>query len=74
MFFVIGIFFKLQFLKHFITKIMPIFQLLNLESTKNIFYEKVLFSIYHSIKLPFDAEVAENFLKVICSIIMFVWA
>jgi hypothetical protein len=26
-------------------------------------YEKVLFSIYHSIKLPFDAKVAEKFLN-----------
>ena len=61
--FVIATFWKLQFLKHFITKIMPILRSLNLEhkSTKNIFLWKS--AIFHSIKLPFDVEVAEKFLN-----------
>ena len=37
---------------------------LNLERKKEI-HEKVLFSIYHSIKLPFEAEVTEKFSYVI---------
>ena len=56
MFFVNYIFWKLQFLKPFVTRIMAIFQWL---TTKNIFLWKS--AIDHSIKLPFDAEVAEKF-------------
>ena len=45
---------------------MPIFWSLDLE--RMLIYQKIFFwksAIYHSIKLPFDAEVAEKFLNVI---------
>ena len=41
------------------------------ELTKNLFYEKVLF--FHSINLPFDVQVAEKILNVIYYII-FSWS
>ena len=51
-FVVIDIFWKLQFLNHFVTKIMPIFQSSPAKRTlicqKKIFYEKVLFSTQFS--------------------------
>ena len=64
MFFIIDIFWKLQFLNHFVTKIMPIFQSPPAKRTlicQNIFLWKS--AIFHSIKPPFDAEVAEKFLN-----------
>ena len=66
MFFVVDIYWKLQFLKHFVnTKIMLIFRLLDLE--RMFIWKKKLWknAIYCSIKLPFDAEVAEKILNVI---------
>ena len=62
-FFVIDIFWKLQFLKRFVTKIMPFFQS---PTAKHTLIYQIFFlwrsAIYHSIMLPFDAEVAEKFL------------
>ena len=63
-FVVIDIFWKLQFLNHFVTKIMQFFNhhLPNVRwSAKKFFLWKS--AIFHSIKPPFDAEVAEKFLN-----------
>ena len=59
---VIDIFWKLQFLNHFVTKIMPIFQSPPAKRTlicQNNFFMKKCYSI----KPPFDAEVAKKFLN-----------
>ena len=63
-FVVIDIFWKLQFLNHFVTKIMPIFQSPPAKRTL-ICQKKFLWksAILYSIKPPFDAEVAEKFLN-----------
>ena len=65
MIFVIDIFLKLQFLKHF-TKIMPILRSRNLERT--LIYQNTFLwisAIYNSIKLPFDEEVPEKFVNLL---------
>ena len=65
-FVVIEIFWKNHFLNHFVTEIMAIFQS---PPTKRMLICQKLFlwksAIFHSIKLPFDAE---KFLKVIYTI------
>ena len=66
MFFVVDIFWKLQFLNHFVTKIMPIFQ--SPPAKRTLFCQTYFLwksAIFHSIKLPFDTEVDEKFLNVI---------
>ena len=63
-FFVIDIFWKLQFLNHFVTKIMPIFQ--SPSANRTLICQKKFSwksAIFHSIKLPFDAEVTEKILN-----------
>ena len=63
-FVVIDIFWKIHFLNHFVTKIMPIFQS---PPAKRTLICQIFFlwksAIFHSIKLPFDAEVAEKILN-----------
>ena len=63
-FVVSDIFWKLQFLNHFVTKIMPIFQSPPAKRT-SICQKKKLWksAIFHSVKLPLDAEVAKKFLN-----------
>ena len=58
------IFWKFQFLNHFAFKIMPIFQSPPAKGTL-ICHKFFLWksAIFHSIKPPFDAEVAEKFLN-----------
>ena len=63
-FVVIDIFWKLQFLNHFVTKIMPIFQ--SPPAKRTLICQKINLwksAIFHSIKPPFDAKVAEKFLN-----------
>ena len=63
---VIDISWKLQFLNHFVTKIMPIFQ--SPPAKRTLICQKIFLwksAIFHTIKLPFDAEAAERILKVI---------
>ena len=60
----IDIFWKIHFLNHFVTKIMPIFQSPPAKRTlicQNFFLWKS--AIFHSIKPPFDGEVAKKFLN-----------
>ena len=61
-FVVIEIFWKHKFLNHFVTKIMPIFQSPPAKPTL-ICPKNWKSAIFHSIKPPFDTEVAEKFLN-----------
>ena len=66
MFFVIDISWKLELLKHFVYKNHVHFSLdefrADIDLPKFFFYKS---AIFHPIQLPFDAEAAEKFLKVI---------
>ena len=66
MFFDVDIFWKLQFLKHFVYLNHAYFSIAwfraDVDLTKKKLWKSAMF---HSIKLPFDAKVDEKFLNVI---------
>ena len=69
MFIVTDNFYKIQFLKHFITKIMPIFCQLNLEFGKrhqnDLTVLRVIFDQWQKLNLGFDVKPEIRILKII---------